>query len=301
MVLSKEAHLVRSINIKCTKHDGSAVDPSVILIEENAGYTLRIDSANPQIFMVSNGALEIVDRENIVPVQEGFCFIVTPGRRTSLTFTEKCVVLRFDLRLDTQFCIHSTLPDLPNHYMPDEYPYYLLKINTALDIFRTGIIPFLKAELCCECYLQAETSKLFHILMGFYSRHEIAMFFSPIICEDIRFRGLILSRIDSATTVTQLHRMTMPEMHPARFRAKFQNIFGTNPHEYITNHKKKVVHSLIVTTGESFKVIAYDNGFSSQQVFIEFCKRHFGYPPQKNSSAKPPESEPESPLLQIVN
>lgn len=119
--------------------------------------------------------------------------------------------------------------------------------------------------------------ELLFCLRGYYSKEELACFFSPVLSEDFIFRDRVYASLRKNLKVGELAQEL--GICYTRLIHLFHRVFETSPKEFIDTYKKEqLLHEL--TCGiKPLKTLPFEYGFGSYSALTRFCIAHLGAKP----------------------
>ncbi len=130
-----------------------------------------------------------------------------------------------------------------------------------------------------EIFLEQKKKEFFQFLFFLYPPKELAVFFSPLLSEEIRFKEQVIQISKMAMNVKDM--ASMANYSTSGFIKKFVKVFNEPPYQWILKQKSKDVLLDLNSGAISLKEIAAKYNFSSYQHFAYFCKKQYGAPPTK--------------------
>ena len=129
-----------------------------------------------------------------------------------------------------------------------------------------------------------KSQELFIYLKRFYPRDTLAKFLSPMLGDDLDFKGTVLDNWQYAQTVENLADICHMSMD--NFVRKFKASFGTTPKKWMLGRKAGLIYRDILMSKVPFAEIARKFNFASSAYLTYFCKNHFGITPQEIRDGK---------------
>jgi AraC-like DNA-binding protein len=154
---------------------------------------------------------------------------------------------------------------------------YALKVNDRMQMFLSGLLSTFSDGLRCRQYLQLEVARMLYLLHAYYPQTDCMKFFAPILSPDVKFSEFVRTSWMKFGTIKEFADGIF--MTTQQFSNRFKKIFGTTPHDWITNQKAQRIYQDICRSDMPLKEISEKYNFSSQSNFFHFCKNAFGNTP----------------------
>lgn len=97
--------------------------------------------------------------------------------------------------------------------------------------------------------------------------------------EERSFADRVAAALPEAKSVEALARECGCALNT--FERRFKEVFGETPRNWLAKQKARRIRSLLVGTDMTFREIASDCGFVSDNYFWDFCKKHLGDTPAR--------------------
>ena len=251
-------------------------------MEPYKGTRLSKDIRETELLCVISGKLRLTTQKikNQV-IDSGHIVLLPPNTQVTADVLSDCYLLIYVINKSIQLCDLCPLESLAES-MPesvDKMEHSILKFNEHTTEYFNAFISCLNEGLKCYHYLELKSQELMFILRGFYTRPELAIFFRPLISNDIGFSDFILKNYRNVKTVEEL--ATLSNYSRSGFKAHFRKTFGTSASSWLREKKARNVYHELNSTNKSLQQISKEYNFSSVSHMSIFCKEYFGMPPGK--------------------
>lgn len=112
-----------------------------------------------------------------------------------------------------------------------------LKMNKPVADFIKGLEFYLDNKMYCRHLHDLKESEFFFLIRGFYTKEEIAYFFTPVIRSLNGFANLVQTNYLKVDTVTELAEKL--NMTPKTFTRRFKSVFDATPKQWMLKVKTK--------------------------------------------------------------
>ena len=212
--------------------------------------------------------------------QLGYMFLL-PKNKQITTFARKATTLLLcsftnDLRLCSRFSIQQL-----SHFISEstcQNP-YCLKLDIRLQSFFSLLVDCLKEGLGCIHYHQIKRDELFLYLRAGYTKEELALFFYPVLDQNLEFKDFVL--MNSRKIFDVKHFALQANMSQSTFNRHFKETFNETAKNWLLLRKQEFVKRDIALSNLSFSEIAEKYKFSSTSYLDTFCKKYFGKTPKE--------------------
>ena len=160
---------------------------------------------------------------------------------------------------------------------PIEYNLDTLLINYPVSIFCELMIIYLEQKANCEHLHEAKHNELFLCLRYFYTKHELARLFYPMLSEAFDFKRFILENYNNVKSVKEL--IELSHMGKSAFYDKFSKAFGMSAKQWLTNKKLLKIINVAAEPGMTVKRLMAEFDFESLSQFQFYCKHNFDCTP----------------------
>lgn len=212
------------------------------------------------------------------PIGEEQIIISPMGSRYRVEAVEDTTVLVFHMKYTMQLCETFRYDTLIYEQVPDkDRELKALNFNPAIRSFISDLMARFEDGLQCKYYLENKLSELFFLLRAYYTKEELAAFFSRLMTSDLAFRELIVQNYEKAKSVKELAEMA--HYSETGFHKRFKKVFGESPSDWLNRERANILRRELVHTQTPLKIISDNLDFSSVSHLNKFCKKHFGATP----------------------
>ena len=155
----------------------------------------------------------------------------------------------------------------------------ILPIKSPLMNVLESINLYLDARLLCRHMHSLKQQELLLVLRGFYTKQELAAFFSASTNIGESFERLVLDNYKRINSIKELANLC--HISERSFNRKFHSCFGESPYKWIQKKIAEQIQEMINDPEFSFKEIAEELGFSSPPHLTAYCQRMFGMTPSQ--------------------
>ena len=269
--------LYKKEHISCIYYDSGA-NPQVAVRKIYKGQPFDGYSQQCKIVLVLDGNVTYKLRGLVLTeLQEGQMLLIAPDKHFSLNTKDAAKLLTITLTQISGLCECFPLENLLVHRDENRQEITVLEANAAVDTFAAGLVSSLKQGLRCKYYLETKTKELFYLLRAFYTKEQLAHFFSEMLHTDAHFYYFVKQNYKNINSIPEFAKMV--DMKQLTFEKKFKEIFGMPPYKWIIEQKSKDIHHALCTGNTPLKELAAQYGFSSKSSFSDFCKKNLGAPP----------------------
>lgn len=271
-------HVEEHLNCYNYSRSGGPVE----VIEPEKGTRLSKDVRETELLCIITGKVRLTtQRIKGQLIEAGHIVLLPPNTNVSADILEDAYLLVYVINKPIQLCDLCPLESLEESMpkMADQMETSVLKFNEKATEYFNGFISCLNEGLKCYHYLELKSQELMFILRGFYTRPELAVFFRPLISNDIGFSDFILKNYRNVKTVEELARLS--NYSRSGFKAHFRKTFGTSASAWLRERKARNVYHELHSTNKSLQQISKEYNFSSVSHMSIFCKEYFGMPPGK--------------------
>lgn len=212
--------------------------------------------------------------------QLGYMFLL-PKNKQITTFARKATTLLLcsftnDLKLYSRFSIQQL-----SHFISEstcQNP-YCLKLDIRLQSFFSLLVDCLKEGLGCIHYHQIKRDELFLYLRAGYTKEELALFFYPVLGQNLEFKDFVL--MNSRKIFDVKNFALQANMSLSTFNRRFKETFNETAKNWLLLRKQEFVKRDVALSNLSFSEIAEKYKFSSTSYLDTFCKKYFGKTPKE--------------------
>ena len=193
------------------------------------------------------------------------------------TTSSRCILLFWDKHLNV--CNKLFLNSLLSKENDTDIKNIILPIKSPLMNILESINLYLDARLLCRHMHSLKQQELLLVLRGFYTKQELAAFFSASTNIGESFERFVLDNYKRTNSIKELANLC--HISERSFNRKFHSCFGASPYKWIQKKKAEQIQEMINDPEFSFKEIAEELGFSSSPHLTTYCQRMFGMTPSQ--------------------
>lgn len=273
--------LCKNEHISCTNY-AEEFNKVFTLMEIPEGHTVERRFLNTTFLVILlQGDIEIrYEIDKYFTPQLGYMFLL-PKNKQITTFARKATTLLLcsftnDLRLYSRFSIQQL-----SHFISEstcQNP-YCLKLDIRLQSFFSLLVDCLKEGLGCIHYHQIKRDELFLYLRAGYTKEELALFFYPVLGQNLEFKDFVL--MNSRKIFDVKNFALQANMSLSTFNRRFKETFNETAKNWLLLRKQEFVKRDVALSNLSFSEIAEKYKFSSTSYLDTFCKKYFGKTPKE--------------------
>lgn len=220
--------------------------------------------------------LGVSQRSQIIKKQMIFVPQFIENRIECLT-DSKCILLFWDRNVSA--CDKLFLASLSDSNVRINMNDFILPIKRPLLMVLESVNSYLGTKLFCRYMHLLKQQELLLVLKGFYTKIELAAFFSASTGIRQSFERFVLENYKKVNTVKEFADLYY--ISERSFSRKFHSYFGQSPYKWMQEKKAEQVRGMIINPEISFQEIVAEFGFSSPSHFTSYCRRLFGVPPSQ--------------------
>jgi len=250
------------------------------ILKRPAGFTLERNLIDTEMVFLIEGRFKLsygkVMNEEIT---QGKIMLFPPGSHVVAEVVEDVHFIICRVRDVVQLCECMTLERL--HAEAGTIPpgFHMLDINERIGSFIELFVQCVEDGLKCAYYFATKMKELFFMLRAYYTKEQLAGFFSPLLGKNARFMNLMYKNYRHVKSVQELADLSNYSL--SGFKKQFQHVFGTSASEWMSAQKATRIFQDLNNSPLSIKELADRHGFSSVSAFSTFCQGKFGMPPGK--------------------
>lgn len=212
-------------------------------------------------------------------ITQGKIMLFPPGSHVLAEIEEDVHFIICRIRDVVQLCECMSLERLHQEAGPIPEGFHMLDSNRRIDSFIDLFVQCVDDGLKCTYYFATKMKELFFMLRAYYTKEQLAGFFSPLLGKDAQFMNLMYRNYRNVKSVQELAKLSNYSL--SGFKKQFQRVFGTSASEWMSAQKATRVFQDLNNSPLSIKELAEKHGFSSVAAFSTFCQHKFGLPPGK--------------------
>ena len=273
--------LCKNEHFSCTNY-AEEFNKVFTLMEIPEGHTVERRFLNTTFLVILlQGDIEIrYEIDKYFTPQLGYMFLL-PKNKQITTFARKATTLLLcsftnDLKLYSRFSIQQL-----SHFISEstcQNP-YCLKLDIRLQSFFSLLVDCLKEGLGCIHYHQIKRDELFLYLRAGYTKEELALFFYPVLGQNLEFKDFVL--MNSRKIFDVKNFALQANMSLSTFNRRFKETFNETAKNWLLLRKQEFVKRDVALSNLSFSEIAEKYKFSSTSYLDTFCKKYFGKTPKE--------------------
>lgn len=273
--------LCKNEHISCTNY-AEEFNKVFTLMEIPEGHTVERRFLNTTFLVILlQGDIEIrYEIDKYFTPQLGYMFLL-PKNKQITTCARKATTLLLcsftnDLKLYSRFSIQQL-----SHFISEstcQNP-YCLKLDIRLQSFFSLLVDCLKEGLGCIHYHQIKRDELFLYLRAGYTKEELALFFYPVLGQNLEFKDFVL--MNSRKIFDVKNFALQANMSLSTFNRRFKETFNETAKNWLLLRKQEFVKRDVALSNLSFSEIAEKYKFSSTSYLDTFCKKYFGKTPKE--------------------
>ena len=246
------------------------------------GYTVERRFLNTTFLVILlQGDIEIrYEIDKYFTPQLGYMFLL-PRNKQITTFARKATILLLcSFANDLKLCSRFSIQQLSRFISEGTYQSpYCLKLDMRLQSFFSLLVDCLKEGLGCIHYHQIKRDELFLYLRAGYTKEELALFFYPVLGQNLEFKDFVLMNSRKIFDVKDF--ALQANMSQSTFNRRFKETFNETAKNWLLLRKQEFVKRDVALSNLSFSEIAEKYKFSSTSYLVTFCKKYFGKTPNK--------------------
>lgn len=147
---------------------------------------------------------------------------------------------------------------------------YCLKLDIRLQSFFSLLVDCLKEGLGCIHYHQIKRDELFLYLRAGYTKEELALFFYPVLGQNLEFKDFVL--MNSRKIFDVKHFALQANMSQSTFNRHFKETFNETAKNWLLLRKQEFVKRDIALSNLSFSEIAENISSLQPRIWIHSVK-----------------------------
>lgn len=251
------------------------------ILKRKAGDVIERDLVDTEIVFVIDGRFTLSYAKHIdLEITKGKIMFFPPGSHVKANITDDTHLIVCRVRGIVELCRCLPLEKLCNEYsQSDKNKFHMLDINDRISMYIEHFVLCVDDGIRCSYYFETKMKELFFMLRAYYTKEELAGFFSPLVSKDSLFMNLMYKNYRKVKSVQELADISM--YSTSGFKKQFNKVFGTSASEWLSDQKAALIFQDLNNPSLNIKEIAYKYDFSSVSSFSSFCLNKFGLPPGK--------------------
>jgi len=217
--------------------------------------------------------------ENRTPRQavSGELFLLPANVDFTVKFIEYSSLLYLYIPQEMEICWHIKQM-ISGYSVKSEEKGSVLKINDLIEKQIELFIETTKSQQLCTKCLNLQIHSILYTVCANYPTDLLTDFFLPIRYAVSRhltnFQDIVMHNKNRLFSVTEFAAETF--MSRTTFRRHFERVFGTNPQDWITQERLKLIEHELKYDIKPLGEIAKLAGFNNSREFYVYCKKYFG-------------------------
>lgn len=251
------------------------------ILKVPAGEWIIRDLVDTEIVFVIDGHFTLSYGKYIdLDIPKGKILFFPPGSHVEAQVLEDTHIIVCRVRGVLQLCDCLPLEQLNREYgTKKEESFHMLHINERINTYIEHFVDCVNDGLRCSSYFSTKMKELFFMLRAYYSKEELAAFFSPLMGKDSQFMNLMYQNYRNVKSVHELADLSL--YSPSGFKKQFNKVFGTSASEWLSDQKATLIFQDLNHSSLNIKELADKYDFSSVSSFSNFCLNKFGKTPGK--------------------
>lgn len=274
----------------CYNYD-KGQNASLEIIKKKKGDVIERDLITTELLFVIEGRFSLSYAKFLdLEITKGKILFFPPGSHAKATMLEDAHIIICRVRGLVQLCDCLSLEKLYDECKDTaEEVFYMLDINERIYGYIAHFVDCVEDGLRCSYYFATKMKELFFLLRAYYTKEQLAAFFSPLVSKDARFMNLMYENYRNVKRVQELADLSM--YSSSGFKKQFNRVFGTSASEWLSSQKAILIFQDLHHSHLSIKELTDKYDFASVSSFSTFCVNKFGISPGKMRKNIPEEKK----------
>lgn len=248
------------------------------LSEHKAGSQLNGENRETELVFVLQGRLRLsYEKFRDEVVSESNVLLLPAGTHFGMDFDEDTRILVFRVRTSLRFCEGYAIEQLFAECPDVQMELFTLRFNERIESFLNSFVPMLDDGLMCCRYHDIKLEELMLVMRAYYTKKELARFFSPMLSSKAEFSDFVLKNYNKVRSVQELASLANYSL--SGFEKHFRKVFGVSAAQWLRKKKAGNLYHDLIHTDAPIKQLCRQYGFSSHANMCDFCNRHFNATP----------------------
>lgn len=248
-------------------------------LEKDEEYRIDNGKSSCTLFMIEGEVIFDLGKYKALRIlQNQMVFIPQNiGTRIESITGSRCILLFWDRNVSV--CDKLFLGSLAVKGKEQTVDNFILPIREPLVKVLDSVRTYLEARLLCRHMHLLKQQELLLVLKGFYTKKELAEFFSASTCIRGSFEKFVLENYKKVNSVKEFAGLCYISVRS--FSRKFHSSFGESPYKWMQKKKAEQALEMISDPELSFQEISGKLGFNSSSHFTAYCRKMYGMSPTK--------------------
>lgn len=246
-------------------------------LEKEEVYRIDNSKSSCTLFMIEGDVIfDLGKYKGLRILQKEMVFIPQSIETRIKSMTgSKCILLFWDRNVSV--CDKLFLGSLPVRDEERTADNFILPIRKPLVKVLDSVGAYLEAKLLCKHMHLLKQQELLLVLKGFYTKKELAAFFSTSTGIRRHFEKFVIENYKKVSSVKEFADLYY--VSERSFSRKFCYCFGESPYKWMQKKKAEQMLEMVCDLELSFQEISSKLGFSSPSHFTAYCRRMYGMSP----------------------
>lgn len=257
-------------------HYATQANTGWILVDGSELQLYQGETEYHSVLFCIQGSARLASGDNLCELHVGQMKFIPRGSSVHAALSRDCMLLSAYFDILDFLCDKITLQQLKElketvTYNPDP-----LEVRGAIPSMLATLKVYLEDKALCAYLHELKVKELFWNLRAYYSREELAAFFSPVLGVS-KFHNDVINAFTCNIRVADLAERVY--MATSTFYKQFREEFGESPEQWIRTQSNKQILFLIQDYDLTIGEIAARLSFGSPSSFSRYCSQNYGYSP----------------------